>query len=79
MHVTRYFPLFQTSDGVALAGKDYVSQKGSLVFEDGETEKEIKIAIITDCAQSPVDAIPFTAFNDQIACTQRRMLCPFEF
>ena len=26
---------FATSDGVALAGKDYIAQKGSLVFEDG--------------------------------------------
>ena len=26
---------FATSDGVALAGKDYIAQKGNLVFEDG--------------------------------------------
>ena len=42
----------QTSDGVAVAGKDYIAQKGSLVFEDGETKKEIKVAIVTDCART---------------------------
>eukprot|EP01043_Picozoa_sp_COSAG02_P046680 COSAG02_NODE_4390_length_5418_cov_18.741681_5_plen_104_part_00 len=50
--------MLQTSDGVALAGKDYTAQKGSLVFEDGETEKEIKIPIVTDCMH-----IPFTALT----------------
>lgn len=36
-----------------------------MVFEDGETEKEIRIAIVTDCAQSPLHTIPFTAFDNQ--------------
>jgi solute carrier family 8 (sodium/calcium exchanger) len=39
---------YETSDGVAIAGKDYVAQKGTLVFEDGETIKEVKIPIILD-------------------------------
>ena len=44
---------YATSDGVATAGKDYVAQHGSLVFEDGETEKEIRVKILTDALPEP--------------------------
>eukprot|EP01052_Picozoa_sp_SAG31_P032851 SAG31_NODE_3647_length_4030_cov_2.232002_2_plen_155_part_00 len=39
---------YETVDGVAIAGKDYVSVKGTLVFEDGETSKDIKVPVILD-------------------------------
>ena len=39
---------YETVDGVAVAGRDYVTTKGTLVFEDGETAKDIKIPIILD-------------------------------
>ncbi len=40
---------FQTSDGTAIAGEDYVGiTEGELMFIAGETEKEIKIEIIGD-------------------------------
>ena len=31
---------YETVDGVAVAGRDYVTTKGTLVFEDGETAKD---------------------------------------
>ncbi|XP_012538586.1 sodium/calcium exchanger 2 isoform X2 [Monomorium pharaonis] len=37
-----------TEDGSAEAGSDYVSAKGTLVFEPGETMKTIKLSVIDD-------------------------------
>lgn len=39
---------YQTSDGVAIAGENYAACKGTLVFEDGETAKDIQVPIILD-------------------------------
>jgi len=39
---------YSTSDGVAKAGENYDAAQGTLVFEAGETEKELKIKIILD-------------------------------
>ncbi|XP_011496483.1 PREDICTED: sodium/calcium exchanger 3 [Ceratosolen solmsi marchali] len=37
-----------TEDGTAEAGSDYVSVKGTLTFESGETRKTIKLSVIDD-------------------------------
>jgi solute carrier family 8 (sodium/calcium exchanger) len=37
-----------TEDGTAEAGSDYVSVKGTLIFEPGETKKTIKLSVIDD-------------------------------
>lgn len=37
-----------TEDGSAEAGSDYVSAKGTLTFEQGETRKTIKVSVIDD-------------------------------
>lgn len=39
---------FCTEDGTAEAGSDYVSVKGTLKFEPGETRKTIKLSVIDD-------------------------------
>jgi solute carrier family 8 (sodium/calcium exchanger) len=44
---------FDTSDGDAHAGDDYVSLAGNVKFEAGETEKEIKVQIIDDNEWAP--------------------------
>lgn len=37
---------YATRDDSAIAGKDYIEQKGTLIFENGETSKAIRIPII---------------------------------
>jgi uncharacterized repeat protein (TIGR01451 family) len=44
---------FQTQDGTATAGSDYVSANAELVFQPGETVKTFTIAIIGDTAFEP--------------------------
>ncbi len=39
---------FETADGTAVAGSDYVAQSGTLTFAAGETQKTIQIATIGD-------------------------------
>mmetsp|Transcript_12800 Transcript_12800/g.40453 ORF Transcript_12800/g.40453 Transcript_12800/m.40453 type:complete len:759 (+) Transcript_12800:158-2434(+) len=51
---------YDTMDGTAVAGKDYEPQTGTLVFQPGETTKEIKIPIIDDDEPEP----------DQTFCVQ---------
>ncbi|KAK7929509.1 hypothetical protein WMY93_005904 [Mugilogobius chulae] len=44
----RIYVNFQTEDGTANAGSDYTFTQGTIVFEPGETEKEIRVEIIDD-------------------------------
>ncbi|KAK2581724.1 hypothetical protein KPH14_002208 [Odynerus spinipes] len=39
---------YTTEDGSAEAGSDYVSAKGTLIFEPGETKKTIQLSVIDD-------------------------------
>lgn len=39
---------WETSDGTAIGGQDYIAASGVLVFEHGETVKTIDITIIDD-------------------------------
>ncbi len=41
---------YQTQDGTAIAGSDYVSQTGTLTFNPGETTKTLPIAVSGDTA-----------------------------
>jgi len=44
---------FDTSDGDAIAGDDYVSASGPIEFEAGQTEKMISVAVIDDNEWAP--------------------------
>lgn len=44
---------YQTVDGTAVAGKDYVATSGTLVFEQGESLKTITVPIIGDGLPEP--------------------------
>lgn len=39
---------YSTKDGTAIAGKDYIKESGTVIFKDGELEKEIMIEILDD-------------------------------
>jgi hypothetical protein len=49
---------YNTEDGSAKAGVDYVASKGSVVFERGETAKWISINIIGEVAADPDEDVP---------------------
>ena len=46
---------FETVDGTAVAGEDYVATSGSIVFAPGETNKSVVIAIIIDEYLEPTE------------------------
>ena len=39
---------YSTSDGTAIAGEDYVASEGTIIFEPGETSKNIEVAVTGD-------------------------------
>ena len=39
---------YETADGTAIAGEDYVAAEGTLVFAPGETKKSIEVTIVVD-------------------------------
>ena len=46
---------FETVDGTALAGEDYVATSGTIVFSPGETNKSVVIPIIIDEYLEPTE------------------------
>lgn len=44
---------FETVDGTAEAGSDYIAKKGEIVFQPNETEKQLEIEIIDDYEWEP--------------------------
>ena len=44
---------YETMDGTALAGKDYISQSETLVFNPNEVEKTISVSLIADAEKEP--------------------------
>ncbi|XP_072167708.1 sodium/calcium exchanger Calx-like [Diadema setosum] len=50
---TQHMVKFETFDGTAEAGQDYIAKKGQLIFEPGETTKNIEIEIIDDYEWEP--------------------------
>ncbi|XP_041473930.1 sodium/calcium exchanger 3-like isoform X3 [Lytechinus variegatus] len=50
---TQHMVKFETFDGTAEAGQDYIAKKGQLIFEPGETSKSIEIEIIDDYEWEP--------------------------
>lgn len=62
---------YVTTDSTAIAGKDYVPEtSGKLVFEAGETVKEIKIDIIQDSAQKK-DVYFRIVFSNPVNCVMK--------
>lgn len=51
---------YATADGTAIAGDDYLSVSGSLVFTEGEMEKLVQIPIVDDEVEESVE---FFSFN----------------
>ncbi len=49
---------FATTDGTALAGTDYVSTNGTLIFLPGETSKAVPVTLLAD--EPPEDAETFS-------------------
>lgn len=54
---------YATANGSALAGEDYVSTSGTVVFEPGQTEKAIAITILGDTTPEP-DETFFVDFSN---------------
>eukprot|EP00057_Strongylocentrotus_purpuratus_P018304 XP_011672778.1 PREDICTED: sodium/calcium exchanger 3 isoform X3 [Strongylocentrotus purpuratus] len=50
---TQHMVKFETFDGTAEAGQDYIPKKGQLIFEPGETTKNVEIEIIDDYEWEP--------------------------
>jgi glucose/arabinose dehydrogenase len=44
---------YSTSDGTAIAGRDYETRSGALEFAPGETQKEVRIRIFDDSVDEP--------------------------
>jgi hypothetical protein len=51
---------FDTSDGTATAGSDYVARSETLTFEPGETEKLLTIQVINDEVVDPGETVTLT-------------------
>ena len=52
---------YNTKDGSAKAGVDYIATSGSVAFESGEVAKRIKISIIGEVAADPDEDAPIQA------------------
>ncbi len=58
---------FQTANGSAIAGEDYVAQDSSIEFSAGETEKTIAVNLITDSDSIPEMHKNFSLVVDPIS------------
>ena len=54
---------FATSDGLAIAGLDYVANMGSLTFPVGTTTQTITITVLSDLIQEPAEDFTITLSN----------------
>ena len=54
---------FTTVNGSAQAGLDYVASSGTLTFEPGQREKQIKIEILNDSRAEPLEIFSITLSN----------------
>ncbi len=54
---------FNTSDGTAIAGSDYIATSGTLNFADGETTKTITIVILLDSVSESDEALNVVLSN----------------
>ena len=48
---------YETADGTATAGRDYVAAEGTLVFAPGETEKTVVVPIIDDLVEDSGETV----------------------
>ena len=56
---------YETQDGTAHAGQDYVAAQGTLVFAPGETEKTVVVAIIDDLVEDSGEVFTLRLSNAQ--------------
>lgn len=56
---------YSTADGSASAGDDYTSTSGTLTYQDGETSKDIVIAISNDTDSEDSETFTLTLSNPQ--------------
>jgi hypothetical protein len=54
---------YQTGDGTALAGSDYIATRGTLSFAPGETAKTVRVALVDDPAQEPSETFGLALSN----------------
>ncbi|MGI9213079.1 MAG: Calx-beta domain-containing protein, partial [Methylococcaceae bacterium] len=58
---------YQTADGTATAGQDYVATRGQLTFAAGETRKTVAVDIRGDTLIEPDETVQVSLFNPQNA------------
>jgi|APMI01.1.fsa_nt_gi hypothetical protein len=58
---------FATSDGTAIAGQDYVSKSGYLIFSPGETSKSVAVDVINDGILEPDENLSVDISNSSAA------------
>ncbi|MBI2849193.1 MAG: hypothetical protein HYX88_03585, partial [Chloroflexi bacterium] len=54
---------FETSDGTATAGSDYIPVSGTLTFADGETRKAFSVPIIADTVFEGIENVNLSLHN----------------
>jgi hypothetical protein len=54
---------FATADGTALAGQDYTASSGTLVFNPGETSKNVSVAVFGDLLKETDETFSVTLTN----------------
>ena len=59
---------WETRDGSALAGEDYVGSSGTLVFAPGETAKTIRVAVLDD-SQDEVSEVMLVVLSNPVGAT----------
>ena len=54
---------YQTEDGTATAGEDYVAAQGTLTFAAGETEKTVLVSVLDDALEEPMETFGLKLSN----------------
>ena len=54
---------YATSDGTAMAGEDYISASGTLVFEAGVTSQTIEVTVLDDADDEGTETLTLTLSN----------------
>lgn len=65
---------FATADGTALAGNDYVSTSGTLVFAPGETSKLVPVTLLPDAPAEPEETFHLFLSNPNNATLLRNTI-----
>ena len=54
---------YATADGTAVAGSDYTSASGTLVFDPGETSKSVPVTVLDDSVDDEGETVALTLSN----------------